>query len=75
MKCLDFVSCNHARLLEWLLNLGEKVVPPEDIALSALSEAHEVEEATDDKRAARETETVKEPMVLMNDAVSFAIGD
>ena len=48
-KCLRFPSCYHARLLEWVLNLGEKVVPSEDIGLSALSRGHEVEEATDDK--------------------------
>ena len=29
-KCLDFTSCYHTRLLEWLLNVGEKVVPPEN---------------------------------------------
>ena len=28
-KCFSFVSCYHARLPEWLLNLGEKLVSPE----------------------------------------------
>ena len=41
---------------EWLLNLGEKVVPAEDIGLGALSQGHEAEEATDDEHV--------EPMVL-----------
>ena len=50
---------------EWLLNLGEKVVPAEDIGLGALSQGHEAEEATDDKHVEPgETETVEEPMVL-----------
>ena len=40
-KCLEFVSCCHATLL----NLAKKVVPPEDIGFSALCEEHEAEEA------------------------------
>ena len=48
-KCLSFVSCYHAWLLKWLLKLGEKVAPSEDIYLSALSRGYEVEEATDDQ--------------------------
>ena len=66
-NCLGFVSCYHAKLLEWLLNLGEKVVPVEDIGLSTLSWGHEDEEATDDKHAQPGyTETVEEPIVLTN---------
>ena len=69
-KCLCFASCCHARLLEWLLNLGEKVVPPEAIGLSGSSQGYEVEETTDDKHVQPgETETVEEPMVLTNDDV------
>ena len=62
---LRFRFCHYARLLEWLLNLGEQVVPPEDIGFSALnSQGHEVEEATDDKHVQPgETETAEEPMV------------
>ena len=39
---LGFVSCYLARLLEWLLNLGGKVVRAEDIGLSALSQGDEI---------------------------------
>ena len=52
------VSCYHARFLEWLLNLGEKIVPSEDIGFIALSQGHDIEEATGDKHVrAGETET------------------
>ena len=65
-----FLSLLSGKVLEWLLNLGEKVVPPEDIGLSALSQGHEVEKATDDKHAQPgETETTEEPMVSTIDDV------
>ena len=64
--------------MKWLLNVGKKIVPPEVIGLTALSQGYEVEEATDDKHVQpREAETVEEPMVMMltNNDVSIAIGD
>ena len=48
-KCLGFISCYQAKLLEWLLNLDEKVVSRKVIGLSVHSQGHEVEEATEDK--------------------------
>ena len=72
---IGFVFCYHARLVEWLLNLGENVVLSEDnIGLSTLFQGHEVEEATDDKYLQPgKTKTVEEAMVLTIDCV--AIGD
>ena len=44
-------------------------------SVHALSQEHEVEEATDDKREQPgETEKVEEPMAFTNDDVSKAIG-
>ena len=39
-KCLGFVFCYPEKLLEWPLNLGEKVVSPEDAGLTSLSQGH-----------------------------------
>ena len=72
-RCLGFVFCYCTRLLEWLLNLSEKVVLRKDFGLITLSQGHQVEEATDDKSVQPgETKIVEEPVVLGIDYVSIA---